>query len=85
MEHHARQRTGNKSPWDWPGLDFISFCTEQKRDGEIEKVRREIFCMSRACDTRALTGLGGIMTVNLGVLMSAPMEEMDYASSCLFE
>lgn len=85
MEHHTRQSTVNKGSWERPGLDLISFYTEQERDGEMEKVRGETLRLCPVRDTRTLEGPGGIMTVNLSVLVSASTEKMDYTSSCLFE
>lgn len=68
-------------PWTWFDF-FLHWARERQWARESE---REMLRLCPACDTRTLEGLGGIMTVNLSVLMSAPMEKMDYASSCLFE
>lgn len=63
------------------GFDLISFYTEQVGDREMKKMRERYHaCITVVCDAHTLEGLGGIMTV----LVSAPMEKMDYTSSvCL--
>lgn len=84
---------GTKAPGT--ALDLILFLSaaERERDSEMEKVRGR-YCARVLCvipaHWRGFGGWGwgrwwGIMTVNLSVLVSAPMEKMDYASSCLFE
>lgn len=74
---------GTKAPGTAP-ISFLSTQSKRERQRDRES-EREMLRLCPVCDTCTLEGLAGIMTVNLSVLMSAPMEKMDYTSSCLFE